>query len=110
MYGGIRQMKKWKSVLKRIILATFVFLILIIALVLCIEIKRIPRPTALNEEFHLQNSSLGRYYIDFSETKYLCEAIRKYCSTIFQRLKKGTGININYEHKKTKVSFVIFLF
>jgi hypothetical protein len=75
MYGGIRQMKKWKSVLKRIILATFVFLFLIIALVLCIEIKRIPKPWALNEEFHLPNSSLGRYYIDFTERKYFYGAI-----------------------------------
>lgn len=63
-------MKKWKSVLKRIILATFVFLILITALVLCIEIKRIQKPWVLNEEFYLQNSSLGRYFIDLSR-KYL---------------------------------------
>ncbi|MDD5063955.1 MAG: D-glucuronyl C5-epimerase family protein [Phycisphaerae bacterium] len=70
-------MKKWKGVLKRIILATFVFLILFTALVLCIEIKRIPipKPWALNEEFHLQNSSLGRYFIDLSERKYLIGTI-----------------------------------
>jgi len=64
-------MKKRRRALKRIILASFLFVILITSLTLYKEIKYIPSPIELNQEIHLQKPFLDHYYIDLSKRKYL---------------------------------------
>lgn len=54
-----------------IILAIFLFVVVIISLILCKEISYIPEAIKLHEDFHSQKSFSGHYYIDLSQTQYL---------------------------------------